>query len=60
MGPDEIHYQMLKHLLENSLETLLNIFNLITFRLLANFQMIGNMQQLFLFPNMRNQIIIDL
>ena len=26
-GPDEIHYQMRKHLLENSLETLLNIFN---------------------------------
>ena len=26
-GPDEIHYQMLKHLPENSLETLLNIFN---------------------------------
>ena len=25
-GPDEIHYQMLKHLPENSLETLLNIF----------------------------------
>ena len=29
MGPDEIHYQMLKHLQENSLETLLNIFNYI-------------------------------
>ena len=29
MGPDEIHYQMLKHLPENSLETLLNIFNYI-------------------------------
>ena len=28
-GPDEIHYQMLKHLQENSLETLLNIFNYI-------------------------------
>ena len=27
MGPDEIYYQMLKHLPENSLETLLNIFN---------------------------------
>ena len=26
-GPDEIHYQMLKHLPENSLETLLNISN---------------------------------
>ena len=26
-GPDEIHYQMLKLLPENSLETLLNIFN---------------------------------
>ena len=26
-GPDEIHYQMLKHLPENSYETLLNIFN---------------------------------
>ena len=26
-GPDEIHYQMLKHLPENSLDTLLNIFN---------------------------------
>ena len=26
-GPDEIHYQMLKHLPENSLETLLNIFH---------------------------------
>ena len=26
-GPDEIHYQMRKHLPENSLETLLNIFN---------------------------------
>ena len=28
-GPDEIHYQMLKHLPENSLKTLLNIFNYI-------------------------------
>ena len=28
-GPDEIHYQMLKHLLDTSLETLLNIFNYI-------------------------------
>ena len=26
-GPDEIHYQMLKHLPDTSLETLLNIFN---------------------------------
>ena len=26
-GPDEIHYQMLKHLPENALSTLLNIFN---------------------------------
>ena len=26
-GPDEIHYQMLKHLPENSINTLLNIFN---------------------------------
>ena len=26
-GPDEIHYQMLKHLQESSLKTLLNIFN---------------------------------
>ena len=29
MGPDEIYYQMLKHLLEKSLKTLLNIFNYI-------------------------------
>ena len=29
MGPDEIHYQMLKYLQENSLETLLNIFKYI-------------------------------
>ena len=28
-GPDEIHYQMLKHIPDNSLETLLNIFNYI-------------------------------
>ena len=28
-GPDEIHYQLLKHLPDNSLETLLNIFNYI-------------------------------
>ena len=28
-GPDEIHYQMLKHLPNTSLETLLNIFNYI-------------------------------
>ena len=28
-GPDEIHYQMLKHLPDNSLETLLNIFDYI-------------------------------
>ena len=38
--------------------------HLIVFGLLVNFQMIGNMQQLFLFPNLvktlRNQIIIDL
>ena len=41
-GPDEIHYQMLKHLPENSLETLLNIFNYIwTSSLLVNFQKIG-------------------
>ena len=26
-GPDEIHYQMLKHLLENALVTILQIFN---------------------------------
>ena len=26
-GPDEIHYQMLKHLPENALSTLLHIFN---------------------------------
>ena len=72
-GPEEFHYQMLKHLPDTSLENLLNIFNyiwttskfhLITFGLLVNFQMIGNMQQLFLFPNLikilRNQIIIEL
>ena len=29
-GPDEIHYQMLKHLPDTSLETLLNIFNYIS------------------------------
>ena len=28
-GPDEIHYQMLKHLPDTSLETLLNVFNYI-------------------------------
>ena len=28
-GPDEIHYQMLKHLPDTSLETLLNLFNYI-------------------------------
>ena len=28
-GPDEIHYQMLKHLSDTPLETLLNIFNYI-------------------------------
>ena len=28
-GPDGIHYQRLKHLPDNSLETLLNIFNYI-------------------------------
>ena len=27
IGPDEIHYQMLKHLLENALVTILQIFN---------------------------------
>ena len=58
-GPDEIHYNMLKHLPDTSLETLLT-----TFGILVNFQKIGNMQQLFLFPNLvkilRNQIIIDL
>ena len=63
-GPDEIHYQMLKHLPDTSLETLLNIFNYIWTILLVNFQMIGNIQQLFLFPNLvkilQNQIIIDL
>ena len=26
-GPDEIHYQMLKHLTESSLQALLSIFN---------------------------------
>ena len=26
-GPDEIHYQLLKHLLQSSLPLLLNIFN---------------------------------
>ena len=29
IGPDGVHYQMLKHLPDNSLETLLNIFNYI-------------------------------
>ena len=29
MGPDEIHYQILKHIPDTSLETLLNIFNYI-------------------------------
>ena len=29
MGPGEIHYQMIKHLPENCLETLLNIFDYI-------------------------------
>ena len=61
-GPGGIHYQMLKYLPENSLETLLNIFN--SFGLLVNFQNIGNMQQLFLYPNLvkilRNLIIIYL
>ena len=61
-GPDEIHYQMLKYLPDTSLETLLNIFNYIWTT--GKSQMIGNMQQLFLFPNLvkilGNQIIIDL
>ena len=28
-GPDEIHYQLLKHLPDNSLQTFLNVFNYI-------------------------------
>ena len=41
-GPDEIQYQMLKHLTENSLETLLNIFNYILTT--GKLQKIGHMQ----------------
>ena len=38
-GPDEIHYQMLKHLQRILLKTLLNIFNYIWTT--GNFQKIG-------------------
>ena len=52
-GPDEIYYQMLKHLPDTSLETLLNIFNYI-----------WTTGKLFIFPNLvkilQNQITIDL
>ena len=47
-GPDENHYQMLKHLPDTSLETLLNIFNYIWTT--GKFQDDWYMQQLFLFP----------
>ena len=40
-GPDEIHYQMLKHFTENSLETLWNIFHYIWTKFAVNFQKIG-------------------
>ena len=62
MGPDEIHYQMLKHLPDTFLETLLNIFNYIWTT--GKFPDDWQYATIFLFPNLvkilRNQIIIDL
>ena len=42
-GPDEIHYQMLKHLPDNSLKPYWIYF--ITFGKPVNFQKIGHMQK---------------
>ena len=49
-GPDDIHYQILKHLPSDALETLLNIMNGI-WRTEKNFHRTGIKQSLFLFPN---------
>ena len=51
-GPDEIHYQMLKHLPENALLTLLHIFKLIS-RILAYFQTAGVLLQYYQFQNQK-------
>ena len=60
-GPDEIHYQMLKHLPENSLETLLNIYNYIWTT--GKFPEDWTYATIIPFPNLgktlRNLIIID-
>ena len=60
-GPDDIHYQILKHLPSDALETLLNIMN--EMWRTGNFQRTGIKQLLFLFPNRekirRSQRIID-
>ena len=49
-GPDDIHYQLLKHLPDNALETLLNILNDF-FRSQENFQKTGVKQRLYLYQN---------
>ena len=60
-GPDDIHYQILKHLPSDALKTLLNIMNEIWRT--GKFQRTGIKQSLFLFPNRerirRGQRIID-
>ena len=60
-GPDDIHYQMLKHRPESALDTLLHIFHGIWTT--GVFQKAGVLPQLYLFPNqgktMQNQQTID-
>ena len=60
-GPDDIHYQILKHLPSDALETLLNIMN--EYGALENFQRTSKERLLFLFSNRerirRRQRIID-
>ena len=53
MGPDEIHNQVLKHLPDNYLQTLLNIFNYIWSA--GKFPEDWNMQQVFLFPKIESE-----
>ena len=49
VGPDDIHYQILKHLPDNALETLLNILNDIW--ITGKFPKAGVKQRLYLYQN---------
>jgi len=54
VGPDNIHYQMLKHLPESALDTLLNIFNDIW--ITGNFRVAGLQLQSSQYPNLERTL----